>query len=103
MSFHMALQNLKQNEDEPVSQFLQRAKTIVTEPQTASDAIRTSTFNMHVLKGLKSDFQSVISSLLMQPTIINFDDLHSILLCREFLQGVTFGKPTLVAASSDLP
>lgn len=35
MSLHMALQNLKQADNESVSQFLQRAKTIVAELQAA--------------------------------------------------------------------
>ncbi|GAB2213082.1 hypothetical protein Droror1_Dr00021100 [Drosera rotundifolia] len=95
MSLHMALQDLKQKEDEPVNLFLQCAKTIFAELQAAGDVVRPSTFNMHIYRGLKPKFQSIISSRLTRPTTVEYDDLHVILISHEFLQGTTFNKVTI--------
>lgn len=99
MSLHMALQELKQRDDETVSCFHQRVKTIVAELKAAGDDVRTSTFNMHIYKGLKPDFQSVVSSLLTRTNAVEYDYLHAILLSHEFLQGSAFNKITITEDS----
>ncbi|XP_043705352.1 uncharacterized protein LOC122655202 [Telopea speciosissima] len=92
MSLTMALQELNQKPDEPVANFLKRAKTIAEELAVASHIVRPSAFNLHIYRGLKPEFGAMVSSLLTRTEPVLYDDLHAMLLSHEFLHGSTLNK-----------
>ncbi|XP_043692847.1 receptor kinase-like protein Xa21 [Telopea speciosissima] len=96
----MALQDLTQKPDESVSDFLQRAKTIAAKLGAAGHALRPNAFNLHIFQGLRTEFQSMVSSLLTRTDPIAYDDLHAMLLSHEFLHGSSMKKLALTDATS---
>ncbi|XP_043687872.1 uncharacterized protein LOC122639102 [Telopea speciosissima] len=91
----MALTDLEQKSDETVSVFLQRAKSVADELVAAGHPLRPGAFNLHVYRGLKPEFKSMVSSLLTRTDPIEYDDLHAMLLSHEFLHGTSLKKLTI--------
>ncbi|XP_043710282.1 uncharacterized protein LOC122659210 [Telopea speciosissima] len=95
----MALFDLEQKGDESVSQFLQHAKSIVVELSAAGHPLRPAAFNLHIYRGLKSNFKAMVSSLLTRTDPISYDDLHAMLLSHEFLHGASLKKLSISDAT----
>lgn len=96
LQLHLQIQNLKQD-DKPVSAFLRKAKAISDELAAAGRPLSLAGFNLYVFKGLRSDFQGMVTTLAARRDDVSFSELHSLLLSHEFLHANVLSTPAPLA------
>ena len=84
MQLHGSLQDLRQD-DESVTQFMQKAKALFDELAAAGRPISLEDFNLYVFRGLRGEFKDLITSFITKAEPLSYADLHSHLLTHEFL------------------
>ena len=81
---NIQLQELKQN-DLPISQYLQKAKSLADELSATGRTLTSSEFNAIVYRNTNKEFRSLISGLNMSPTPMSFNDLFAHFVSHEIL------------------
>jgi hypothetical protein len=84
IQLHGSFQELRQN-DESVSTYLQKAKSLFDELAAAGRPISMEDFNLYVFWGLRSEFKDLVTSLSTKADPISYTDLHNHLLTHEFI------------------
>ncbi|XP_073261962.1 uncharacterized protein [Populus alba] len=87
MQLHGSFQELRQN-DESVSTYLQKAKSLFDQLAAAGRPISMEDFNLYVFRGLRSEFKDLVTSLSTKAEPISYTDLHSHLLTHEFINKI---------------
>jgi len=92
---HGSFQELRKN-DESVSTYLQKAKSLFDELAAAGRPISMEDFNLYEFWGLRSEFKDLVTSLSTKADPISYTDLHSHLLTLEFINKTNI-HPAVIA------
>jgi hypothetical protein len=64
---------------------MQKAKALFDELSAASRPVSLEDFNLYVFRGLRGEFNDLVTSLITKAEPLSYADLHSHLLTHEFL------------------
>jgi hypothetical protein len=85
MQLHGSFQELRQN-DESVSTYLHKAKSLFDDLAAAGRPISVEEFNLYVFRGLHSEFKDLVTSSSTKADLISYTDLHNHLLTHKIYQ-----------------
>jgi hypothetical protein len=89
MQLYGFFQDLRQG-DASVAMHMQQAKSLFDELVVAERSISLEYFNLYVFRGLRGEFQDLVTSLATKTKPLLYADVHSHLFTHEFLHKTSF-------------